>query len=160
MLQGYKGEARLIAGWEKKYKTPFFTSGMSHVRAMRALKIKKFVGASYSEIQNKIVVKYMTEAGFNVLGMEPIEVPFDQVQNIAPHELYAHIKKIFLRHRKADGLYIQGGGWRVLGIVEMLENDLGVPVVHAGSAQCWQALKILNVRHTQTGYGRLLAELP
>ena len=27
MLQGYKGEDKLIRSWEKKYKTPIFTSG-------------------------------------------------------------------------------------------------------------------------------------
>ena len=36
MLQGYKGEDKLIKSWEKKYKTPIFTSGQNHVHAMRA----------------------------------------------------------------------------------------------------------------------------
>jgi maleate isomerase len=160
MLLGYEGEARLIEGWEKKYKTQFFTSGMAHVRAMRALGIKKWVGASYSSIQNKIVVKYMGEAGFKVLAMEPIEVPFDQVQNISALELYGHLKKIFLRHRDADGLYIQGGGWRTLDIIDMLEQDCGIPVVHAGCAQAWQIQQRLTICQPRQGFGRLLAELP
>jgi maleate isomerase len=160
MLLGYEGEARLIGGWEKKYKTQFFTSGMAHVGAMRALGMKRWIGATYSSIQNKIVLRYMTQAGFDVLGLEPIDVPFDQVQNISPLELYAHIKRIFLRNRRADGIYIQGGGWRVLDIVDLLEQDLGVPVVHAGCAQVWTVQKKLHVRQPRQGLGRLLAELP
>ena len=160
MLQGYAGEARLIASWEKKYNTRFFTSGMAHVGALRALKIKKWIGATYSSIQNKIVLKYMKEAGFNVLGLEPIDVPFDKVQNISSQELYGHIKKIFLKNSTADGIYIQGGGWRVLDIVDLLEQDLGVPVVHAGCAQAWMVQKMLHVHQLQPGCGRLMAELP
>ncbi len=80
MLQGYKGEDKLIKSWEKKYKTPIFTSGQNHVHAMRALGIKKFIGASYSALQNKIVIDYMTEAGFKVVSMEPIDVPFNEAR--------------------------------------------------------------------------------
>src|SRR5215813_529409 len=78
MLQGYEGEAKLIESWEKKYRTPIFTSGQNHVHAMRALGIRSFIGASYSALQNKIVIDYMTEAGFKVVSMEPIDVPFNR----------------------------------------------------------------------------------
>ena len=47
MLLGYNNEQDLIRGWEKKYGVPMFTSGQNHVRALRTLGIKKFVGASY-----------------------------------------------------------------------------------------------------------------
>ena len=47
MLLGYKGEQEIISGWEKKYGVQMFTSGQNHVRALRTLGIKKFVGASY-----------------------------------------------------------------------------------------------------------------
>ena len=105
MLQGYEGEAKLIKSWEKKYDTPIFTSGQNHVNAMRALGIKKFIGASYSALQNKIVIDYMTEAGFKVVSMEPIDVPFNEAQHISPERLYAHIKQLFREHKGADGIY-------------------------------------------------------
>jgi maleate isomerase len=160
MLLGYKGEAQLIRQWEKKYKTPIFTAGQNHVAAMRALGIKKFIGASYSALQNKIVIDYMTQAGFKVVSMEPIDVPFDQVAQISVETLYAHVKRLHRKHPNADGVYIQGGGWQTARVVEMLEKDLGVPVVHATICQAWQIHKRLSVRETKPGYGRLLAELP
>ena len=46
MLLGYKGEAALLKKWERQYKTPMFTSGSNHVRALRALKARKIVGAT------------------------------------------------------------------------------------------------------------------
>jgi len=160
MLLGYKGEAELISSWEKKYRTPIFTAGQNHVAALRALGIRKFVGASYSALQNRIVIDYMSEAGFKVVSMEPIDVPFDQVGQISPETCYAHIKKLFRAHKGADGIYIQGGGWRTEGIVQMLEQDLQVPVVHANLAQVWDIQKRLVVNQPRSGYGRLLQELP
>jgi maleate isomerase len=160
MLQGYAGEAKLIKSWEAKYKTAIFTAGQNHVAAMRSLGIKRFIGASYSALQNKIVIDYMTEAGFDVVSMEPIDVPFDQAGQISPETCYAHIKRLFLANKGADGIYIQGGAWRTEGIVETLERDLQVPVVHANIAQAWEIQKRLRVHEPRSGFGRLLQELP
>ena len=109
---------------------------------MRALGIKKFIGASYSALQNKIVIDYMTEAGFKVVSMEPIDVPFNEAQHISPERLYAHIKKLFRENKGADGIYIQGGAWHTESIVELLEQDLQVPVVHANIAPAWGAQEL------------------
>jgi len=160
MLLGYEAEAKLIRQWERKYKTEIVTDSQMQVAGLRAMKIKKFIGASYSALQNKIVLDYMAQAGMKSVSMEPIEVPFDQVAQISTEMLYAHVKKLFRKHPGADGIYIQGGGWQTTGVVEMLEKDLQVPVVHATICQAWEIHKRLRVRETKPGYGRLLAELP
>lgn len=160
MLQGYKGEAKLVRSWERKYKTTIFSQGMTHVNALRAMGIRKFVGASYSALQSRIVVKYMREAGFQIAAMRPIDVPFDRVGQITPEEVYAHIKKMFLASRGADGIYIQGGGWRMTPIIDTLERDLGVPVIISTAADCWEIQKTLSIHEPREGLGRLLAELP
>jgi len=92
--------------------------------------------------------------------MEPIDVPFNEAQNISPETLYAHIKRLFHEHSGADGIYIQGGAWHTESIVETLEQDLGVPVVHANVAPAWEIMKRLTVREPRSGFGRLLRELP
>jgi maleate cis-trans isomerase len=160
MLLGPKDEAALTRRWERKFKTPVVTDPQMHVAGLRAVKVKKFIGASYSALQNKIVREYMTQAGFRVLSMEPIDVPFDQVAQISVERLYAHVKQLHRRHPNADGIYIQGGGWQTVRVVDMLEQDLGIPVVHATICQAWQIHKRLKVRETKPGLGRLLAELP
>ena len=160
MLLGYEAEAKLIRQWEKRYKTPIATDPQMQVAALRAMKIKKFIGASYSALQNKIVLDYMAQAGLQALSMQPIDVAFDRVAQISTETLYAHVKQLFRKHRGADGIYIQGGGWQTARVVAVLEQDLGVPVVHATICQAWQIHKHLSVRETAPGYGRLLAELP
>jgi len=160
MLLGGKGEAELLRGWEKKYKVPLFTSGTNHVRALRALKAKKFVGATYfaGEINN-LFANYFVEAGFEVLAMEGLPVDFGKVGQLSPHEVYAHIKRTFLKHRDAQAIYMLGSGWRVLPVIELLEQDLGVPVVHPVPARCWEIQLRLSIRQPVSGYGRLLAEM-
>ena len=53
-----------------------------------------------------------------------------------------------------------GPAWRTLDIVETLEHDLGVPVIHAVPAQCWDIQRHLGVRQPVKGFGRLIAEMP
>ena len=160
MLLGFKGEADHIKKWEKQYKVPFFTSGSNHVRALRALKVKNIVGATYFVGKiNDLFAKYFVEAGFNVLGMEGIKFDFDKVGQLADEQVYAHVKQAFLKHSKADAIYLLGTGWRVLPIIDLLEQDLGVPVVHPVPARCWEMQLRLSVREPVKGYGRLLAEM-
>jgi maleate isomerase len=160
MVLGHSGESRLLERWEREYKVPVFTSGTNHVRAFNALNVKSFVGITYfSDEVNKYFAGYFKEAGFNVLGMEGIDVPFDKVSNISSHEMYVHIKRIFLKHPKADAIYLLGSGWRVLDMIDLLEQDLGVPVVHPIVTRCWEIQLRLNVRERVPGYGRLLAEM-
>jgi maleate cis-trans isomerase len=160
MLLGYKGEQELIEKWEKRFKIPIFTSGTNQINALRTLKIKKFVGAGYDFEDTRIVANYFTDAGFNVLAIERIPVPWEEVGRLSSGEVYSLIKKAFLKHPGAEGIYFQGGKLRILDIIEELEQDLQVPVVHPGVAQCWEIQKRLHVRQPKTGYGRLLAEMP
>ena len=160
MLLGYEGEAALIRDWERKYKTPIVTDPQMQVAGLRAMNVRRFIGASYSMLQNKIVLDYMAQAGLEAVSMEPIDVPFDRVAEISVEMLYAHVKRLFRAHPGADGIYIQGGGWQTARVVAMLERDLEVPVVHATVCQAWQIHRRLAVRETTAGYGRLLAGLP
>src|SRR5688500_17269962 len=85
MMFGNEKEKELIGGWEKKYNVPMFTSGQNHVRALRTLGMKKFVGASYfPEKMNNVFARYFTDAGFQVLAMEGIDLPFAAVLMGAP----------------------------------------------------------------------------
>ncbi len=161
MVHGYKGEARIVRKWEKKYGVPICTSGMFQVNALKALGIKSFVGATYFPRKlNRIFADYYEDAGFEVRGMEGIDVPFDKVQELSGETVYAHVKKHFLKAKGADGIYFLGSGWRTLWIVDILERDLGVPVSHPVCAKVWEVQRRLHVRETREGYGTLLATLP
>jgi maleate isomerase len=161
MLLGYGGEQEIISNWEKKYNVQMFTSGQNHVRALRTMGIRKFVGASYfPEKMNAVFARYFTEAGFQVLAMEGIDSPFADVPNVPPERIFQFMKGIAAKHKDADGIYMLGSAWRTLDIIDPLEKDLGLPVVHAGPARCWETQLRLGLPYPIPGYGRLLAEMP
>lgn len=161
MVQGYKGEAKLIADWETSYKIPMVTAGQTQVEALRALKVKKFVGVTYFvNSVNEITKRYFQDAGFDVLAMEGMSVAFEDVGRLASQEIYAHTRKVFLNHQDDDGIYMLGTGWRCLDIIRLLEEDLQVPVVHPVPARVWSIQKRLHVRQRRSGYGKLLEEMP
>ena len=57
-------------------------------------------------------------------------------------------------------IYIQGAGWRTLEVIEMLEQDLGVPVVHAVASKVWEIQKRLRIHAPRDGFGTMLRALP
>lgn len=161
MLRGYQGEADIIREMEQKHGKPIFTSGTSQIEALKALDVRKMVGITYftGDI-NKKYADYFTEAGFEVMAMEGIPVPFADVARLSPYEIYAFIKKEFLKHPEADGVYLLGSAWHILDIVQMLEQDLQVPVLHPVPARVWATQKRLHVRQPIKGFGQLLEEMP
>jgi len=135
MLLGYQKEHELISSWEKKYNVQMFTSGQNHVKALRTLGIKKFVGATYfPEKMNNIFAKYFTDAGFEVLAMEGIDAPFADVPKVPPEEILEFMKKAAAKHKQAEGIYMLGSAWKTVEIIDRLEKQSGLTVVHAGPA--------------------------
>lgn len=161
MVLGYKGERELVARWEKQAGVPIFTSGMTHVDALGALKARRFVGVTYFRGEvNKTYAKYFNDAGCECLDMAGMDVDFNKAQELSSHAVYAFIKKSFLANHTAQAIYMLGPAWRTLDIIEPLEQDCGVPVIQAVAAQCWDIQRRLNVRQPVKGFGRLVAELP
>lgn len=161
MIQGYQKECEIIENWEKKYNVPMFTSSLNHCRAFRTLGVKRVVGATYLPPNlNAIFSRYLTEAGFDVLAIEGVDVPFHDVPKVPAEEFYEHLIRIFARHRRGECLYMLGSAWKTLSIIEPLEKTLGVPVVHPLPARNWETQMRLGLRQPIEGYGRLLAEMP
>ena len=161
MLLGFQGERDKIRAWQRQYQVPIFTSGQNHVRALRTLRVKKFVGASYFPARlNETFTRYFTEAGFQVLAMEGIQVPFAEVPKLPAAEVFEHIRAIFTQHREAEAIYMLGSAWKTLDIIDELEQALGVSVIHPAPARCWETQVRLGFSAPIPGYGRLLAEMP
>lgn len=161
MIHGYDGEAQIVADMEKEHGLPVYTSGMTQVEALRALGVKKMLGVTYfDDSQNIKYAKYFEQAGFDVAAMNGIDVPFADIGRVSPNDIYAFIKQEFLKVPDVDGIYLLGTGWHVLDRIEMLEQDLGLPVVHPIPARIWATQRRLMVREKRTGYGCLLEQLP
>lgn len=161
MVHGYQGEEKITRDWERKYKVAIITAAQTQVDALHALNAKKILGVTYFVgAVNDITTSYFRDAGFDVLGMEGMLVPFEDVGRLASQEIYAHTRRAFLKHPGADAIYMLGTGWRCLDIIRLLEDDLQVPVIHPVPARVWAVQKRLHVRQPVGGFGRLLVEMP
>lgn len=161
MLLGYDAERATVKRWEKKYGIPIFTPGQNYARAMKAMGCKRLVNIAYTTWDDAdLVAAYFKPQGITMVAREVFPVPFQGVQQLSSKEVYAFIKKRVLAHKDVDGIFIQGGAWRVLDILEPLEQDLGLPVIHSGPTRAWEVMRRLHVRQPLPGYGRLLAEMP
>ena len=161
MVLGYERERELIATWEKTYGVQVFTSGTNHIAALRALKVQRFVGVSYFRGDlNDTFASYFADAGLDVITMAGMDVDFDKVQELSPLQVYRFVRSVILAHPDAEGIYMLGPAWHTADIVDMMEQDFGVPVVHATAALCWEIQKRLHVHEPVPGFGRLVTELP
>ena len=73
---------------------------------------------------------------------QEVEPLYNQIRNVCP--------------KNADSVLIAGTGFRCVGIIECLEQDLGMPVVSANQASLWHCLRSTGVRSEIVGYGSLL----
>ncbi len=132
------------------------------MRALHALKANSIFGATYfpGDI-NKVYAKYFEDAGFKVYGMGSIPgVEFAKAQDVPSSLVYDFIKAGFKETPGAEAVYMLGSAWHTLDIIDRLEQELGVPVVHPQTARVWELQKRLKINEPKPGYGTLLANLP
>ncbi len=159
MIHTYAGEQRIVGGWQDKYGIPVFTSGMNQIRAMKALGAKRIVGAGYDSITGPMVEQYFRDAGFEVLAIEKVS-GWEEVGTLTNAQMIAMMADVFRRHPGGQVMYLQGSKWPSLDVVEELEKEIGVPVVQAVAARCWEIQVRLGLREPVRGYGKLVAEMP
>jgi maleate isomerase len=160
MLHGHAGEQRIVQSWEDEYGIPVFTSGMNQIRAMRALGAKRIVGAGYDSITGPIVENYFRDAGFDVVAIEKVKATWEEVGVLTDEQMIEMMADVFRRHPGGEVMYLQGSKWPSLQVVERLEQRIGVPVVQAVAARCWEIQVRFGLRHPVSGYGTLLADMP
>ena len=113
-------------------------------------------------------VAYFASRGIAAVGHLRYD-PGRKWRDVAPADLYAHgmgfeqeIEPLYRQIRaacptSADGVLVAGTGFRCVGIIDVLEEDLKRPVVTANQASLWNCLRLSGVSARITGYGSLMA---
>ena len=100
-------------------------------------------------------VEYFRSQGLEVVHHAPAGLPSDQ-RAVHPGQLYewarAHVPAA------AEAVFIGGNGFRTVGVIQTLEEDLGVPVLTANQVLCWHLLRLAGTRVSVANYGRLFAQ--
>jgi maleate isomerase len=98
--------------------------------------------------------RYFQSQGFEVVRNGPAGLPSDQ-QAIRPSQLYEWVRAH--TPKSADAVFIGGNGFRAIGVIKALEEDLARPVLTANQVAFWHALRLTGTRAPIVGYGRIFA---
>ena len=57
---------------------------------------------------------------------------------------------------EAEAIFLSGVGLSTMSVLELLEQDLGKPLLSSMAALTWASLRAANIKEPIAGYGRLL----
>lgn len=120
---------------QKAARVPGITPATAIVDALHYFEAKKLsVATPYPEWNNAMLLRYLDEAGFDVLNLEgdprPASIAIrEPMWDQEPESIMEFAAKACLP--EADVLLCPCTAWRALEVVEELEQRLGIPVVTA-----------------------------
>jgi len=148
---------------QKAAGVPGVTPATAIVEALHYLGAKKIsVATPYPEWNNAMLLRYLDEAGFDVLNLEgdprPASIAIrEPMWDQEPESIVEFAAKVCLP--EADVLLCPCTAWRALEVVEELEQRLGIPVVTANQTAIWATFRKLGIFRPIHGFGRLLESL-
>jgi maleate isomerase len=154
-VNGFKGEDALAQRIASLTGTRALTAAQAILAALRALRVEKLaLGTPYSESISARGRAYWEAAGFEIVGYRRLA----GVENIYDeNEERAYRLAREADAPDADAVVLSGTGLPTVGMLEVLERDLGKPVISSNQASLWRALQLAGVREPISGFGRLLS---
>jgi maleate isomerase len=138
-------------------RIPVITTSTAVLEAFRELKMRSVsVATPYIDKGNEQERMFLEGNGFRVVDISGLGIEaFGEFARQEPRIIYDLAKKA--DDRGADGVFISCTDFRALDVIEILEEELGKPVVSSNQASLWLTLKKLKIKAPIKGYGMLLA---
>ena len=154
-IKGFGWDKQLIDIIEKACGWPGLTTTTAVMEAFQALGLNRSaVMTPYPEETNAIEKKFMEDSGLEVTNIKG--VGFNRV---GP---YSHASKLHLyRNAKnmdlgdANVFFLSCMGLGTMELVEVLEEDLGMPVITSHQASLWACLRHAGIKDKIPGLGKL-----
>lgn len=154
---GLDGEVEMIARLEQRtLGIPVVATCRAAVEGLHVLSASRIalVDPPWFDTElNALGRRYYESAGFEVVYSSPCGLASDQTK-ITPSDLHAWLSEHV--PSDADAIVIGGNGFRAVGVIAAIEDDLGRPMVTANQVLLWAALRVTNADPgSVTDYGRL-----
>ena len=151
---GREGEADLISRLQKSTGTRVITAFGSVLAALQRLNVRRLaLGTPYSAETTRQGKTHLEAHGLEIV--EFANLPgVTNIYDETPERAYRLARMV--DRMDADAVFLSGTGMPTLPVLEMLEHDLGKPVISSASAMMWRALRLARVGQPIQGYGRLL----
>jgi len=155
---GVEGEQTLIREIEDETGIKATTGASSVAESLKFLGTDSVsIFAATSEDITAFAAKYLSDSGFDVREVESASFGHaTEGFRWSPWEVYSNVMKFYRRCPDVDAVFIAGGCFRTLEMIETLEKDIGRPVVTTVPANMWHCLKIAGVKDPVYGFGQLL----
>jgi maleate cis-trans isomerase len=145
---------------EAAAKVPASTGVRAAMEALRHVGARRVAIASpYPERHNTAMAGYLAEFGFEIVRAEGMDVPFKALQNVPPADIHAFATSVVARAGQCDALYLPCPQWQASQVVDLLEQERGIPAIAYTHASFFVAFKALGIKDKIQGQGRLLASL-
>ena len=153
---GMEGERALVEGIERETGIRFITAFGSVVAALRHLGVSRVAaGTPYSEASTRQCKANLEAYGFEVAGIGRLE-GVTNIYDETPERAYSLGRQVDVP--AAQAVFLSGVGMPTIETLQVLEQDLGKPVLSSASAMMWNALRIAGVNAPLAGFGSLLAQ--
>jgi maleate isomerase len=162
---GTTGEQELVARLEKRSNgIPVRMPARAATAAFRELgagRIALIHAPFFTDEADQKGVEYFQEHGFEVVHVSHLmpdqKVPHPNLGSIvSPPDLYEWVRKHLPSN--AEGIFIAGNGFRSIGVIAALEEDLGRPVLTANQVALWYVLRLAGVGARVDDYGQVFAK--
>ena len=168
---GPDGEQALKARLEKRSNgIPVLLTGAAAVSAFRALGVRRIALIHppwFADDEQELGVAYFRNQGFEVVYANQMRLrgfsvakptdPLRKFTEVYPAELYAFARTEV--PTTAEAIFFGGNGFRAIGMIAALEQELGRPVLTGNQVVFWNALRQAGVRAPVNGYGRVFTTL-
>jgi len=136
---------------------PLVTTSTAIIEAFKTLKVKKIAMATpYIDEINRKEKEFFEHSlkGLKVVNMSGLGIISNlQKGQLTPESAYVAAKQVHTS--SCECILISCTNWRTLEIIDVLEKDLGKPVVSSVQATIWLTFKMLGLSRLQ-GFGCLL----
>lgn len=152
---GFAREATLADRIASLTGSPALTAAQAILAALEHLGVKRLaLGTPYPESISAMGRAYWEAAGLSVVGYARL-AGVTNIYDESEERAYRLARQADVP--AADAVLLSGTGLPTIGVLELLERDLGKPVVSSNQALLWRALRMVGVREPLPGFGRLLA---
>jgi maleate cis-trans isomerase len=131
------------------------TATRSMVISLKALGIRKVALATpyWRELDEKLLA-YFAAGEIRVVSIKSLELDnWEAMNNQTPDSVYRLVKRA--DHPDAEGVLVLSTNLPTFEVLQVLEKDLGKPIVSTNQGMIWTACRRLHIRDSLSGFGSL-----
>lgn len=147
--------AELQRGSNARHATTLVSGVFAALDAVGARRVA--VATPYLAHVNRIEEEYMTARGYDIVGIEGLDITLDSdMVRVTPE--YLRDFAISVDDPAADAVFVSCGALRSVEVIDDIEDAIGKPCITSNQAMLWHCLRLAGIDDRIEGMGRLTRE--